>query len=301
VRHRPRRLRIGITYGNVCDLPHFSTGPQGEPAVIHRSVALAGYEALQCGDPALCARFGLQLIGAGLLTHPSDADGVAADWKNKGASVVTCTAGFGMESDAEMDAYASAICRAADDHKISLLLETHRASITQDVWRTVQLCHRFPELRFNLDLSHWYTGQEMPNGDLDERMAFLEPVFSRTLFLHGRVGDRCCMQVPLAEAQEHSLSTFEGAWTAVMHYFTYSLNPVETELWFCPELLGPTYNYARQFRDRAGNLREETDRWTEAEALVAIARKCFAAVSELSGEEISSSHVVGRSHLDGRY
>ena len=269
-----KRLRIGINYGNVYDLPGFSTGPHGDGSVLHHAVAAANYEGLQGGDAELCSQFGLTLLGAGLLEHPDEADSLAVGWKDRGAAVVTCIAGFGMESDAEMDTYADAICRASEDHQISLLLETHRASITQDAWRTVHMARRFPELRFNLDLSHWFTGQEMPYGDLDARIAFLEPVIAKTLFLHGRIGDRCCMQVPLDQVSEGSLSTFRRVWTQVMRNFLLSQDEA-AELWFCPELLGPTYNYARQFRDGRGELREETDRWQEARALVEIALECF--------------------------
>ena len=241
----------------------------------HRAVAQAGYGGFQGGDPELCSQFKLTLLGSGLLEHPAEADALAAVWKARGAAVVTCIAGFGMESDTEIDAYAAAICQATADHQISLLLETHRASITQDAWRTVQLSRRFPKLPFNLDLSHWFTGQEMAYGDLDTRLAFLEPVLAHTSFIHGRIGDRCCMQVPLAEVSEVVLSTFRRVWTKVMRGFLSSPHEAGTELWFCPELLGPTYNYARQFRDNAGELREETDRWQEAQALVAIAHDCF--------------------------
>jgi len=117
-------------------------------------------------------------IGFACSAHRCDA--LAASWKTRGAAAVTCIAGFGMESDAEIDAYAAAICKAVVDHQIPFMLETHRASITQDAWRTVQLSRRFPKLRFNLDLSHWYTGQEMPYGDRNARLAFLEPIFKQT-------------------------------------------------------------------------------------------------------------------------
>jgi hypothetical protein len=199
---------------------------------------------------------------------------------------VTCIAGFGMESDAEIDAYAAAICKAAVDHRIPIMLETHRASITQDAWRTVQLSHRFPELRFNLDLSHWYTGQEMLYGDLDARLSFLDTIFEHTSFLHGRIGNRCCMQVPLAEVSELGLSIYRRSWTRVMWHFLSSPRETDTELWFCPELLGPTYNYARQLRDESGELREETDRWREAQLLISIAQECFkAACSSIRSDD----------------
>jgi hypothetical protein len=267
-----------LNYGNVVDLPDFSIGPHGTPEELHQAVADAHYEGLQGGDVELGRRSGLVLLGSGLLTQPSDAGTLAACLKEKGASVVTCIAGYGMESDQEMDAYAGAICEASADHEIPLLLETHRASITQDAWRTVQLTQRFPELRFNLDLSHWFTGQEMLYGDLDSRVNFLEPVLARTEFIHGRVGNRCCLQVPLEEA-EKALPVFRRIWTRVMEAYL-SREPdddrsPQADLWFCPELLGPAYDYARLFREGGGEVREETDRWQQAAALVAIACECF--------------------------
>ena len=281
------RLHLGISYGNVCDLPAFSEGPHGDATALHRAVAEAGYEGLQGGDPDLCARFGLTLLGSGLLTTPDDADSLAAFWKPLGARIVTCLAGLGMEDDQQIDRYAAAIGEAAERHGITILLETHRASITQDAWRTVQLARRHPALRFNLDFSHWFTGQEMAYGDFDDRLSFLAPVFAATSFLHGRIGDRCCMQVPIAEAGLHSLHAFQQVWTQAMRHFLSGPPRAEADLWFCPELLGTTYSYARQFRDPAGELREETDRWEEAKALVTIAKECFLQASREEGQALS--------------
>src|SRR5882724_4850877 len=123
-----------MNYGNVSDLPAFSIGPHGSDVDLHREVAQAGYEGFQGGHPDLCSRFGLVLLGSGLLVQPTDVDALAASWKTRGAAAVTCIAGFGMESDAEIDAYAAAICKAVVDHQIPFMLETHRASITQDAW-----------------------------------------------------------------------------------------------------------------------------------------------------------------------
>jgi hypothetical protein len=265
---------VGINYGNVGDLPEFSSGPHGSPDVLHHAVAEAGYEGLQGGDAELCARYGLTLLGSGLVTTPEEAAPLAADWKERGASIVTCIVGFGFESDREIDTLAAALCQASADHNIAVLLETHRASITQDAWRTVQLAGRFPELCFNLDLSHWFTGQEMPYGDFDKRIALLEPILSRTRFLHGRIGDRCCMQVALDSSADPTISLFRRVWKRAMLGFLNSKGP-EQDLWFCPELLGTTYSYARQFRDPNGTLREETDRWQQAQLLAEIARDCF--------------------------
>jgi hypothetical protein len=38
-------------------------------------------------------------------------------------------------------------------------IETHRASIMQDAWRTTELIRRIPQVRFNGDFSHWLRGR----------------------------------------------------------------------------------------------------------------------------------------------
>jgi hypothetical protein len=93
------------------------------------------------------------------------------------------------------------------------------------------------------------------------------------------------MQVPLIEASAATLATFRRVWTKVMRSFLLSQEKAMAELWFCPELLGPTFNYARQIRDTTGELHEETDRWREAQALVALAQDCFDQAYRSTGEE----------------
>lgn len=271
-----KRLRVGLAYGNVADLPAFSTGPRGDAAAIHRAIAAAGYEALQGGDPALCRDHGLAYIAIGVIPTVADAEPFATQAKTAGALGATCIAGYGYESDAEMDALAGEILRVSRDYGLPIYIETHRASITQDAWRTVQLARRLPEVRFNGDFSHWFTGQEMPYGDFAARLTFLAPVFVRTRFLHGRIGDRCSMQVDIGDGTRHpSIPAFRAFWTEAMRGFL-AAPDAGPDLWFCPELLGTEYLYARAFPAADGTLREESDRWTQARVLATLARECFA-------------------------
>lgn len=61
----------------------------------------------------------------------------------------------------EVAALVDAILAASSRHNLPIFLETHRATITQDIWRTVQITKRFPEVWFNGDFSHYHCGQEM--------------------------------------------------------------------------------------------------------------------------------------------
>ena len=135
-----------------------------------------------------------------------------------------------------------------------------------------------PELRFNGDFSHWYTGLEMPYGDFEEKLEFLRPVFERTRFLHGRIGDPGCIQVDVGDDPAHeptSVAHFRSMWTAAMRGFLASATDGDV-LPFVPELLPAGIHYARTIPDDDAPPdadgrrpeREEGDRWTQALRLV---------------------------------
>jgi len=59
-----------------------------------------------------------------------------------------------MESDADMDAMVKDVVTASERHDFPMYVETHRATVTQDIRRTVDLVERIPDVRFNGDFSH---------------------------------------------------------------------------------------------------------------------------------------------------
>lgn len=254
-------------------MPEFSEGFRKAPEENYKLAAQCGYEAVQGAEAELSRVTGLTVLGNGIIPTAYDAMQFAWEWKQRGAVAATCIAGFGDESAAEGNTIVRSILEASALCSLPIYLETHRGSITQDSWRTIQLLEANPNLLLTGDFSHWFTGQEMSYGDMDRRMEFLEPVFSRTALLHGRIGDRCCMQVDLTDGNHSSIPYFEHMWTRVMDYFL--INNTRKDLWFCPELLGPEYAYARIFPETTGKLREESDRWTQAKILVRIANRCF--------------------------
>ncbi len=274
-----KRLRIAIAAGNFEDLPSSSVGHHSAAIKRYERVASAGFEAVQGGNVALACAAGMAILGVGVVPEPAAADELARVWKQRGAVAISCIAGFGYEDDGQIDDLVRSLLNASERHSIPFYLETHRGSITQDVWRTLQLIRRTPQIQFTGDFSHWYTGQEIPYGDIHKRIELLSPVIERTALLHGRIGDRCCMQVDLQRATNAFVSFFEPIWTQVfMNFFR---NADREEFWFCSELLGPEYDYARTFFDSStGLLREETDRFAEACKLVDMAKSCFANAQE---------------------
>jgi hypothetical protein len=143
----------------------------------------------------------------------------------------------------------------------------------------VGFVERLPELRFNADLSHWYTGLEMTYGDFEAKVGFASPVLERSRFVHGRIGDPGCIQVDVgADADHPCVAHFRTMWTAVAAGFLTTARPGDV-LPFAPELLPPSIHYGRTEPDPAvpGARRESSDRWTQALVLCDIAEACFAA------------------------
>jgi hypothetical protein len=139
----------------------------------------------------------------------------------------------------------------------------------------VQLTKKFPEIRFNGDFSHWYTGHEMVYGDIEAKWQFIQPVFDRVRFIHGRIGNPGCMQVDIGDGKNQKyVEHFKEMWTRSFVGFLESAKPGDY-ICFTPELLGHEAFYARHFRNAAGELVEEGDRWTQALLYADIARGCW--------------------------
>jgi hypothetical protein len=271
----PPALRVYINMGNVDTLPANSAGPRGSVDARLRAIQAAGYEGIQGDHPALCRSMRLGCAAIGRFNAPTDVLPAVQQMKAEGYECATVHAGWGHESDAEIDALVSQIVAVGKGENFPVFIETHRATITQDSWRTVKLVERHPDVRFNGDFSHWYTGLEMPYGDWAQRLAFIAPVLERVRFFHGRLGNSSHIQVPLADpTMDKALVHFKELWTLALRGFLESAVPGDYTV-FAPELLHPEINYARTFINAAGERVEECDRWLEALRYVDIIRDCF--------------------------
>jgi sugar phosphate isomerase/epimerase len=252
------------------------------------AIQAAGYDGIQVGDTIspeardACHRLGLSIAGSARVNLPAEADTLAARMADAGFACATLHLGWGMEDDDAARALIEAVLKASEKHRLPLYIETHRATVFQDIWRTVQFTRWYPELRFNGDFSHWYTGQELVYGGFENKFKFLEPVFERVRFLHGRIGNPGCIQVDIGDGEVDNqpfVAHFRELWTASMAGFLQSAGPGDY-LIFSPELLASGIYYARLVRDAEGNVREEGDRWQQSLVLCRIARECFAQASE---------------------
>jgi len=278
------RLKTYLNLMALEDLPEWSAGPKTREAMpLLEAIRDAGYEGVQFIAPlkpeerAACESLGLGRCGLGRVNRPDEAAPLAERLAGEGMECGTLHVGWGIESEDAAARLVEAVLAAAERHRIPLYVETHRATLFQDMWRSVEMVKRFPELRFNGDFSHWYTGCEMVYGDFEEKMRFIEPVLGRVRFIHGRIGNPGSMQVDVGEGDEAAhpyVSHFKALWRAVM---AGARRAAEQDVFlFVPELLSPRIYYGRRLVVESGATREECDRWTQGLVLKGIAEECWA-------------------------
>ena len=275
---RAPRLLHGISFVTPAALPDWSAGPRGTTEEINTALKAAGYEALQSVEPDKAVAAGL--IPTGMMRIFDDVAQMrdrVRHFRDAGCDCTTVHLGTGLESDDEMTALAEALLEIAESEKHPVYLETHRATMTQDIRRTLDLIARLPELRFNGDFAHWYIGHEFTYGDMEMKFAALAPVFDRTRFLHLRVSSNAFGQVTASDpAEARHTDYYRRMWIAACEGFLRSARPGDY-MAVHPELLPARAFYPKMVPGPDGEMREESDRWTEARHLIDIAEQCFAA------------------------
>lgn len=198
-------VRRDICLGGMARLVPGSEGhglALAERLALLRRRGYAGATAWDSWDAIRAA--GLVPCGMGRILHPAEALPLARRHADAGLDFTTLHVGTGFESDDEMDHLAEAVLAAAAVTGHALHIETHRATMTQDIRRTADLVARLPQLSFTLDFSHWYTGHEMTyGGEFAERLARCDPVFARVASIQLRFGTSGAIQRPLDPFSDH--------------------------------------------------------------------------------------------------
>ncbi len=279
------QLRSYLNFMTLESLPATSTGPANDDfeARLER-VRECGFEGVQFAalgtvdEIAACGELGLGIAASGRVNKPAEMRKLAERLTGDGYECATLHVGWGLEDDTAAHRLIESVITASTKWEIPLYIETHRATICQDMWRTVQFVRRFPEMRFNGDFSHWYTGQEMVYGRFENKVSFIQPVIERVRFIHGRIGNPGCMQVRVTASADREpvyVAHFRQLWTACFREFLARAQRGEA-IYFAPELLAPEIFYARTFPNGEGDEVEESDRWEQSLVLKRIAERCFA-------------------------
>ncbi len=268
------------------DLPAFSAAPQTrEPKALLTAIQAAGYQGVQFIAPVspeergLCSRLGLGYASLGRVNEPGEIAPLAERFAAEGVECATLHVGWGIEDDDVACRLIDAVLNASARYRVPLYVETHRATIFQDPWRTVQFVKRFPELRFNGDFSHWYTGLEMVYGGFENKLDFIRPVLERVRFIHGRIDNPGSIQVDIGDgddARHPYVVHFRTLWTEAFRGFLNNA-ALGDYILFVPELLSPRIYYGRLLRSEEGELIEESDRWNQSLVLCRVASECFSA------------------------
>src|SRR5260370_28056365 len=122
---------------------------------------------------------------------------MAQEARSAGLECLTLHVGWGHDDDAEANRLIEAVLDASAKNEMPMYVETHPATIFQDMGRTVQFVRRYPDLRFNGDFSHWDTGSEMVYWDFEKKAALIHAFINRVHFLHVRIWTPGRMQVDL--------------------------------------------------------------------------------------------------------
>ncbi len=137
------KLRIYLNLNSLADLRADSIWPGLMGPARDERLLADGFDGLQLATDESCSGH-LPYAGLDRINLPGDAETVAAKHAARGDECLTVHAGWGLETDYEVSRLVEAILIASDRHKLPIFIETHRATITQDVWRTVQIYKTVP-------------------------------------------------------------------------------------------------------------------------------------------------------------
>ncbi|MDZ7643617.1 MAG: hypothetical protein U5K76_04895 [Woeseiaceae bacterium] len=157
---------------------------------------------------------------------------------------------------------ASARGRTVDRHgqrvRLPVLFETHRDSLLNDLYFTLQLMERVPAMRLCADLSHFVVDREMRLPVRAADAAYIATILDRAECFQGRIANREQVQVQIEFPQHRPwVDQFRAWWLDGMQRWR-ERSAADATLVFLCELGPPPY----AITDRDGL--ELSDRWHEA-------------------------------------
>jgi hypothetical protein len=146
----------------------------------------------------------------------------------------------------------------ADEFRLPVLFETHRDSLLNDLYFTLQLIDLVPEMRLCADLSHFVVDREMRAPVPETDQAHIARILDRADCFQGRIASSEQIQVQIDFPQHQVwVDIFKAWWKSGMRAWR-DRNADDATLIFLCELGPPPYAItdARQC--------ELSDRWDEA-------------------------------------
>ena len=252
-----------------------------------RRVAEAGYDGM-CIDPAAdeieefqkilpyFGEFGLSSMVNAFPYQLEDMRPLFDLAKDANASLVNIIGGVMPIDPADAVPVINRWMQEAADYDFPLLFETHRDSLLNDMYYTLQVMDLVPEMRLCADLSHFVVDREMRAPVTETDQAYIDRILRRSDCMQGRVASREQVQVQIDFPQHQEwVAIFRHWWKLGMRAWR-QRNADDATLIFLCELGPPPY----AITDR--NQRELSDRWQEALQIRSWVREIW---SELEAED----------------
>ena len=196
--------------------------------------------------------------------------------KDANASLVNIIGGVTPIDPADAVPVIERWMREAADYDFPLLFETHRDSLLNDMYYTLQVMDLVPEMRLCADLSHFVVDREMRAPVTVTDQAYIDRILQRSDCMQGRVASREQVQVQIDFPQHQEwVAIFRHWWKLGMRAWR-QRNADDATLIFLCELGPPPYAITDS------NQRELSDRWQEALQIRSWAREIW---SELEAED----------------
>ncbi|AVA25695.1 TIM barrel protein [Rhizobium sp. NXC24] len=160
--------------------------------------------------------------------------------------------------------------RLGEEAGIDVLIETHRDRMTTDLFFTLDLLDRFPDLPLLGDVSHFLVGREFAWPVSDENHALIRRILDNSWAFHGRVASREQVQIEISFPHHRPwVDLFLGWWEYGFSSWRKRAGSDDVLTFTCE--LGPK-PYAITGRDGE----DTTDRWEESLLLMQEVRALWA-------------------------
>jgi len=277
----PPKLWIAINVWGLEGLP--ADGPEWSLEEKLRRLAEAGgfdavdrYTAAESGSESavaeiveLAKKYGFRMGMSTSIDRLDQLDSAIALARKAGTPYVDVMTGpYSMPED-DVVRLIRAITERFKAEKIALALQTHRGLVTQDLLRTVDYTRAVPDLRFDLDLSHYFVAGEIGEDLTAEALPAFEAVLARAVMLDGRVSNGEQIQIDIGPSgDDPHARRFAALWRKAMVSWLERAKPGDI-LPFRVELGPPSYAIL--------NLQgqEISDRWAQTLVLRTLAERLF--------------------------